>query len=156
VIGLRPCAAAGLALLATSVAAQAPGPAPAPGGKVTLKDKVKPGLYENQVTSELIGVPGIAAEQQKATETQVKCITAADIDKGIDLPSGCAIKMLTETPSGMQASAECRDGSKSEFRIAATSTGFTSEFWSGGKGRDGKPFSVMMRTEGKYLGDCKK
>jgi len=158
---LRCCAAAGLALFATAVAAQAPAPAPAPspapaaGGKGLLLGKVKPGLYENQVTSELSGLPGVPAEQQKSTETQHKCVTSADIDKGIDLPAGCTIKTLDETASGMHATAECRDGSTSEFRIAATDSGFSSEFKSTGMGRDGKPFFARLRTEGKYLGPCK-
>jgi hypothetical protein len=121
--------------------APAPSPAPAAGGKGLLLGKVKPGLYENQVTSELSGLPGVPAEQQKSTETQHKCVTPADIDKGIDLPAGCTIKTLDETASGMHATAECRDGSTSEFRIAATDSGFSSEFKSTGMGATASPSS---------------
>jgi hypothetical protein len=145
----RLLAACGVAAMSCAAAA-----AQQPDAKNLLKGRVKPGMYETKAYNDLSGMPGIPKDQQKTTETHTRCVTAAEVDKGVELRSDCKVKDFRQTASSFEIVSRCPDGSLQELRIAATPTGFSSVVKSESKEK-GKAHNMTMRTESRYLGACK-
>lgn len=129
--------------------------AQAPDGKAIFKGRVKPGLYQQVDQNETRGMAGVPKGQEKTTETKQRCITPAEIDQGLEFRNDCKFTKNEQTNSSMYLVAQCPDGSVTEFRLAATANGFTTDFVSKGKNADGSPLVMSLRSEAKYLGACK-
>ena len=112
------------------------------------------GLYKQTSTTEMIGM-GLPKEQERSTETKDRCVTKEEIAKGVDMRSDCTIKKQEQNAAGAHIISHCTDGSINEFRLSRSAGGYVSEIKSAGKAPDGKPFSMNMKSEGKYLGPCK-
>ena len=138
----------GLIVMAATAGAQQP------DGKSLYKGRVKPGMYETKAHNDLSGMPGIPKEQQKTTETHTRCLTQAEIDKGVELRKECKVKSFKDSPTSLDLVSQCPDGSLQELRFSSTPTGFASEIKSSSKEK-GKEHSMTMRTESRYLGPCK-
>jgi hypothetical protein len=145
---VRLLAACGAAAMSCAGAAQQP------DGKALLKGRVKPGMYETKAYNDLSGMPGVPKEQQKTTETHTRCVTAAEVDKGVELRSDCKVKDFKQTAASFEIVSTCPDGSLQELRIATTATGFSSVVKSESREK-GKEHNMTMRTESRYLGACK-
>lgn len=145
---VRLLAACGVAAMSCAAAAQQP------DARNLLKGRVKPGMYETKAYNDLSGMPGVPKEQQKTTETHTRCVTAAEVDKGVELRSDCKVKDFRQTAASFEIVSQCPDGSLQELRIASTATGFSSVVKSASKEK-GKEHSMTMRTESRYLGACK-
>lgn len=143
-------AALGIAALVTNGAQ-----AQAPDTRNLMKGKIKPGLYEEKITLERIGL-GLPPDQVKTTETKTECVTAEDIESGeFRMDDSCVIKSVQRTSTGAQITASCKAGGMTEISLAAHAGGYRVDMKSTGKGPDGKPFAVVMRSESKYVGACK-
>lgn len=135
------------ALVAGSALAQSP-----PGKK--FYENIKPGLYKQTAVHEMKGM-GVPKEQEKGTETIERCVTKAEVDKGLEMRGDCTVKKEEVTASAIHMVAQCKDGSMNEVRMAQMPGGYNMEMKSAGKGPDGKPFSMNMKLEAKYIGPCK-
>ena len=135
---------AGLVAVATlAVAAQ-------PDEKTFFKGKLKPGMYETKIMTDLTGMPGIPKEQQKTTETTKRCVTAAELDEGVETRSDCnKSKTVKQIANGIEITAQCRDGSLQELRMTTTANGFATDLKS-----SSKQHTMTMKTESRYLGAC--
>lgn len=139
--------AAAAALAAAGALAQAP------SGK-KFYEGIPPGLYRQVSVTEMKGM-GLPKEQEKETETKDRCVTSAELAKGVDMRTDCTVKKNEQTASGAHIVMQCKDGSLNEYRLAKSAGGYSSEIKSEGKSPDGKPFAMSMKMEGKYLGPCK-
>ena len=143
----RSIAAATLALLACGAHAQVVG-----NGK--FKEGMKPGLYDTTATTEMRGM-GVPKGEEVSTEKKQRCVTQKELDQGIELRKDCTITKNEESASGLHVMSTCKDGSVNEFRMAKHAGGYNSEIKSQGKSPEGKPFSMSMKVDAKYLGTCK-
>ncbi|HUP97049.1 MAG TPA: DUF3617 family protein [Usitatibacter sp.] len=145
--GLRLLAACGVAAMSCAVAAQQP------DGKNLFKGRLKPGMYEFKTLTEMSGVTS-SKQQEKSTETEKRCVTPAEVDKGVELRKDCKVTTFKETGTSFEVISQCPDGSVQEMRVAVTSSGFTSEVKAESK-QKGKEHHMLMRSEARYLGACK-
>ena len=145
--GVRLLAACGVAAVSCAVAAQQP------DGKNLFKGRVKPGMYEFKTLTEMGGITG-SKQQEKTTETEKRCVTAAEVDKGVELRSDCKVKDFKQTASSFEIVSTCPDGSLQEMRVAINASGFTSEIKAAST-QKGKEHNMLMRSEARYLGACK-
>jgi hypothetical protein len=152
-----PRCALALACLASSFAlAQAPTPAPAPGaGFAPFKGKMKEGLYELKSDHDMSGVPGVPKEHQKGSETKQRCMSKAEIERGINPGKGCKIASSKESGNDASVRMECQDGSVTEMSLTLNPNGYGSEMKATGK-QDGKSFTSIFRSQARYLGPCPK
>jgi hypothetical protein len=127
--------------------------AQAPGGPV-MKSQVKPGLYEQKTMADLTQMPGVPKGQEKNVETKQRCITQAEVDKGIQVAPGCTLKNQNVTGTTVEFTSTCRDGATHEMKIATNAGGFTADMKMAGN-RDGTPFAMTLHSESRYLGPCK-
>jgi hypothetical protein len=141
-------------LAAAALAFAAPAAAQQPSTKDVFKGKVKPGMYETRVVTDMSGVPGIPPDQAKNTETHKRCMTAEEVERGLKSREDCKAKTFNQSATGVHFVSECKDGSLNDLRIAFSAAGFSSEMKTTGK-HEGKPFVMMMKSESKYLGPCK-
>lgn len=126
-----------------------------PSTKGILAGKLKPGLYEQKITSEMTGL-GVPAGQGKSTDTSSTCLTPERItSEDLDMQDGCKVKDVRRTATGGQVTATCEGGATMEMLINSVPNGYRMDVKSGGKGPDGKPFSMTMRVDAQYKGPCK-
>lgn len=144
---VRLLAACGVAAVSCAVAAQQP------DGKNLFKGRVKPGMYEFKTLTEMGGVTS-SKQQEKTTETEKRCVTAAEVDKGVELRKDCKVTTFKEAATSFEVISQCPDGSLQEMRVAITASGFTSEIKAASK-QKGKEHNMLMRSEARYLGACK-
>ena len=140
--------AAGLALASLPALAQQP------SMKDIYKGKVKPGMYETRVVTDMSGLPGVPKEQAKTTETHKRCMTPQEVETGLKTRGDCKVKTFDQSPTEARFVSECKDGTVNELRVNFTAAGFSSEMKTTGK-QDGKSYAMAMKTESKYLGPCK-
>ena len=133
----------GAILLSGSVAAQVP------DERTFFKGKVKPGMYEMKTMIDMTGMPGVPKEQQKTTETTKRCVTAAELDEGVEQRNDCKSKTVKKTADSLEVVAQCRDGSVQELRMNVSGNGFTTDLKS-----SSKQHNMTMKTESRYLGAC--
>jgi hypothetical protein len=141
-----------------SAGAQPPKMAPtagAAGAREALKGRVKPGLYETTVESDAGNMAGVAADKRKQTQTSQYCITAQDIDKGVDDDPNCPVKAFASSGNQLSYSSLCSDGAATDTRMTFTSSGYVAEMKVSGMHK-GKPFSTTQKMTARRLGDCKK
>jgi hypothetical protein len=141
-------AAAFSCLLAPAAMAQAP------DGSKMFKGRVKPGMYEQKDETVMRGYEGIPAANEKSTETKKRCVSQAEIDKGVELRKDCKFTQVKESANAVHYSGTCPGGTKDDFSLETTATGFKSRLSSVGKNAAGKPMEMSMVSEAKYLGPC--
>ena len=168
---LAPSFAAALVCTALiAVAQQTPQPpakpAPAPAGKApaapagaykgkdAFKGKLKPGLYEMIVESDMGNMPGVPKDKAKQSEKRQKCITQQEVDKGIEDDPNCPMTTYAASGNQISTTATCRDGAQLETRLALGATGYTAEMRVSAK-HEGKPISATHKMTTKYIGACK-
>ena len=144
---LRRAVVATMAMCACEAFAQA-------GAGKKFFEGVPAGLYKQTSTTEMLGM-GLPKAEERSTETKDRCVTKEEIAKGVDMRSDCTIKKHEQNAAGAHIVAHCTDGSINEFRLSRSSSGYVTEIKSVGKAPDGKPMSMSMKSEGKYLGPCK-
>lgn len=144
----RALAVAALALFSACAWGEAP-------PKDIFKGRIKEGLYETRTEIDMSAVPGVAKGAQKQTQTQQRCVTRAEIDKGMSSDKNCPITTHKVAGNVVEFGADCTDGSKTSMRMTFGATGYEAEMKSVGS-KGGKPYQSMIRSQSRYLGACKK
>ena len=127
------------------------------GAQTTPKDlfkgKVREGLYEVKSEADLTGVPGMAKEAAKPSETKRRCMTRQEIERGVEAGKDCSVTSYKESPGAATIAMKCKDGSATDMKFTFGADTFTSELRTSGKD-EGKPFVSIFRTSAKYVGAC--
>ena len=142
---------------ALAAAAQQPAPkapaTPAFQGKDAFKGKLKPGLYEMLVESDMSNMPGMPKDKGKGSEKRQKCISQQEIDRGVENDPNCPTTAYAASGNQISMSAACKDGAKLETKMVFTGNGYTAEMKVSGT-HDGKPIGSTHKMTTKYLGPC--
>jgi hypothetical protein len=129
-------------------------PAAAPyQGKEAFKGKLKPGLYEMTVESDMTNMPGVPKDKGKNTEKRQQCITQQDVDKGIENDPNCPTTSYNTSGNNISTTATCKDGAQLEMKMAFSPTGYTAEMKVNAK-HDGKPIGSTHKMTTRYIGPC--
>ena len=123
-------------------------------GKDAFKGRLKPGLYEMVVESDMSNMPGFPKDKAKQTEKRQQCITQADVDRGIENDPNCPTTAYAVSGNQISMSAACKDGAKLESKMVFSSTGYTAEMKVSGK-QEGKDVGSTHKMTTKYVGPCK-
>ena len=143
--GMQLVLAAALALSTAAVAQTS--------GADIYKGRVKPGLYDLKTETTMKNVPGVPPGKSEV-ETKKHCVTAEEVAKGLEIRKECKVKTNNATATAVQMVYEC-DGLPQEFHLKPTAGGHETRVVMNDKGPDGKPFSMTMTSQWKYLGACK-
>lgn len=123
------------------------------GTKDLFKGKVREGLYEVKGEADLTGVPGIAKDAARTSETRKRCMTKAEIERGVEAGKDCTVTSYKDSGSAANIVMTCKDGASTEMKFTFAADAFTSELRTAGKD-DGKPFVSIFKTSAKYVGAC--
>ena len=133
-----------------------PAPAPKPAaaaGKDAFKSRVKPGLYEMTVETDMSGVPGVPKGKEKHTEKRQQCVTQQDVDRGIEDDPNCPTTAFSAAGNQVSMATSCNDGAQVETKMVFNATGYTADMKVSGK-RDGKPYTATHKMSTRYVGPC--
>ena len=160
-------AAVAAAFAGTSLAQQAPQPpskappaqppkaaASASQGKDALKGKLKPGLYEMVVESDMTNMPGFPKDKAKQTEKRQQCVTQKEIDAGIENDPNCPMTAFAASGNTVNTSATCKDGASLESKMTFNSSGYVAEMKVSGK-QGTQAFGATHKMTARYIGPCK-
>jgi hypothetical protein len=114
---------------------------------------MKDGLYEIKSQYDMSAVPGVPKGSQKGAETKQRCVSRAELERGIHAGSGCKIASARESGSNANVRMECQDGTATEIALVLNATGYDSELRTTGM-QDGKAFTSVFRSQSRYLGPC--
>jgi hypothetical protein len=163
---VKASAAALLAAFALGATAQQPAQAPAKPtpppkapaaafqGKEAFKGRLKPGLYEMTVETDMTNMPNFPKDKAKQTDKRQQCITPQDVEKGIENDPNCPTTAFAISGNQINMAASCKDGARLETRMVFSSTGYTAEMKVSGK-HEGKPIGSTHKMTTKYIGPCK-
>jgi hypothetical protein len=140
-------------LLAVTLLGSTGAAAQVPGADI-YKGRVKPGLYEMRVETVMKDVEGVPKGQEKSTETKTHCFTEKEIAKGLDMRAECKAKTNKATATTVEMVYDC-NGQDNEFHLKPAGNGFETRLVARDKPPGGKPYSMTMTTQWKYLGACK-
>jgi uncharacterized protein DUF3617 len=148
---MRSAAAAFVALAASVAAAQSPPPG-------VFKGKVKEGLYETTVHTDMGDMPNVPADQKKTSSKIDNCVTAADIEKGFTPSGQCQIrdfKMQGNTATWTEA-CKGRGEKLGEHTMKFAGNSFTSDAKITLKSEAGQVAHITQRMESRLKGACPK
>ena len=134
-------------------AAKAPAVAPN-AGRDAFKGRLKPGLYEMTVDTDMGNMPGVPKDKVKSTETRRKCITQQDVDKGIEPDPNCPMTAYAQAGNQVSTSSICKDGAALDSKMTFNPNGYLAEMKVSGT-IEGKKVGSAHRMTTKYLGPCK-
>lgn len=145
------------AVLALAAAAWLPAAAqsPPPGA---FKGKVKEGLYETTVHTDMGDMPNVPKDQQKTSAKIDNCVTAEDIQKGFEPTPQCQIRdfrMAGNTATWTEA-CKGRGEKVSEHTLVFSGSSFTSEAKIMLKSEAGQVARMSQRMESRLKGPCPK
>ena len=122
-------------------------------GKDAFKGKLKPGLYEMIVETDMTGMPGVPNDKAENTEKRQKCITQAEIDKGIEDDPNCPATSYSASGNTINIASTCKDGARLDMKMVMGSNGYTAEMKVNAK-HEGKSFGSTHKMTTKYIGPC--
>jgi hypothetical protein len=125
-------------------------------GADVYKGRVKPGLYELKTETVMKDVEGVPKGQEKTTETRKHCFSEQEVAKGLEMRAECKPKVNKATSSSVEMVYDC-NGLDNEFHLKpAGSGGFETRLVAREKPPGGgKPYTMTMTSQWKYLGACK-
>jgi Protein of unknown function (DUF3617) len=131
-----------------------------------FKGKVKPGLYEYKVDSDMGSVPGMPAGMGKQSHTMQHCVTAEDVQKGEmgggrngkGMRDSCQAEDMHVSGNTATYKVVCKGGQgdmSMDSKIAFKSDGYTMDntMEMADRGR-GAPMHMKQHIESRYLGPC--
>ena len=139
----------------TPPAANAPAaPASAAQGRDAFKGKLKPGLYEVTMESDMSNTPGVPKDKAKHVDKRQQCITQQEVDKGIEHDPNCPVSSFASSGNQISISATCKDGARTDTRMTFTPNGYTAEMKVSAK-HEGKAVGSTHKVTSRYIGPCK-
>jgi hypothetical protein len=145
------------AVLAFATAASLPAAAQSPPPGV-FKDKVKEGLYEITVHTDMGDMPNVPKDRQKSTERIDNCVTPEDIQKGFESTPLCQIRDFRMTGNTATWTEACKGrGEKvTQHTLVFSGSSFTSDAKIMLKSEAGQVARMSQRMESRLKGPCPK
>ena len=123
-------------------------------GKDAFKGKLKPGLYEMVVESDMTNMPGFPKDKARQTEKREQCVTQQEIDRGIENDPNCPMTAFAASGNTVNTSATCKDGASLESKMTFNSSGYVAEMKVSGK-QANQVFGATHKMTARYIGPCK-
>ena len=127
-----------------------------------FKGKMKPGLYETKVETDMGAMPGVPPGMGKHSNTIQHCVTEKDIEeggfgKGNDRKDEgqCEFKDVKMSVNAATYKMVCPKGNMSaDGKIAFTGNGYVSDV-DMATDQGGHKMNMKQHSESRYLGSCK-
>jgi len=152
-----------VSLLALACAASLPLAAAAAGSPFeAFKGKVKEGMYEYRVESDMGAIPGMPPGMGHQNHTFQHCVTAEDIHRGEmnkngrDIPKDCEVKDFRMSGNSATYKMVCsgQHQMSSENHITFTGNGYDMDMTMSMNER-GHPMNMKQHMQARYVGACK-
>ena len=150
---LRPLAvAAALAAFCTAASAQLEG----------MKGKMKEGLYEYKMETDMGAMPGMPAGMGKQTHTVQNCVTAKDIESGSFAQERkdagndqCKVRDYKMTGNTASYIMECKGEMRVDAKMTFADNAFTMEN-DMQMNQGGQVMKMKQKIQARHIGPCKK